>query len=118
MKGIFVMFALVMSISFSYGQNVVTKYVTSDTEYRIEERTPCGKLVQTIDCDVHFKIWKSYYDNGKLQAVGYTYKDRKVGKWQFYSAEGLPTMALTYKDNLLIKYEKRLDPNRSMIASN
>lgn len=117
MKRFIILFVMLIGMQSAYSQTITTKYVISDSEYRLEERMPCGKLVQTVDCESAFKTWRSYYENGKLQTVGYTINGKRIGKWRYYSPEGELTMTLTFKDNKLIRYEKRFEPERQMIAA-
>jgi antitoxin component YwqK of YwqJK toxin-antitoxin module len=117
MKKLILLTAVLVASNFALAQNAFTKYVYSDTEYLLEERTPAGILVQTTKGDHSFKTMKSYYPCGKLQAVGYIAGNTKVGRWVFYSETGEVSLVLTYRNNRVVRYDKRLSPPTNLIAT-
>lgn len=117
MKKLILLTLVLIAANFATAQNVLTKYVYSDTEYLLEERTRSGELVQTVDVTGSFKTWKSYYNNGKVMSVGYTRGTNRVGRWLYYNSTGSLELILVYKDNNLIKYEKRISPPSSLLAT-
>jgi hypothetical protein len=117
MKKLILLTFVLIAANVATAQNVFTKYVYSDTDYLLEERTPSGELVQTVDVSRTFKTWKSYYSNGQIQIIGYTRGNHRIGKWLYYTQTGSLELVLSFKDNALVKYEKRFIPPSNLIAT-
>lgn len=116
MKKLILLTLVLIAANSAFAQNVFTKYVYSETEYLLEERDPAGTLIQTTKVDNSFKTMKSYYPCGQVQAIGYLSNGKRTGRWLFYSESGSLTLVLTYRDNRVIRYDKRVDPPTSLIA--
>jgi antitoxin component YwqK of YwqJK toxin-antitoxin module len=116
MKKLLLLTLVLIASNFAFGQNTFTRYVYSETEYLLEERCPEGRLVQTTEADNSFKTMKMYYPCGKVQAVGYTMNGKKVGKWTYYTSTGDIVLVLTFRNNKLIRYDKRLDRPNDLFA--
>jgi antitoxin component YwqK of YwqJK toxin-antitoxin module len=116
MKRLIFLALVLVASNFALAQNTFTRYVYSDTEYLLEERTPTGVLVQTTKVDNSFKTMKSYYPCGQVQAIGHAAGTHKIGKWIFYSQAGQIELVLTYRNNRVVRYDKRFSLPSSLIA--
>lgn len=116
MKKLILLTLVLITANSAIAQNVFTKYVYSETEYLLEERSATGILIQTTLADHSFKTMKSYYPCGRIQAIGYSINNRRTGKWKFYSQTGSLTLLITYRNNRAVRYDKRIKPPTDLIA--
>ena len=117
MKKLILLTFVLIAANSAVAQTVFTKYIYSETEYLIEERSSTGILIQTTAVDNTFKTMKSYYPCGRVQAIGYSINGKRTGKWRFYSQAGSLILSITYRDNQVIRYDKLLKPPTTLIAT-
>ena len=89
------------------------KYRDSLSFHIIEGNYKTGEKYLLVYCNKYTKLdsWKEYYPNGKLKVEGImtTSNHLYVGKWNYYSENGLLDSSVNYDEKLDINYYEAIE---------